>query len=86
MVWDENRKIRESRTNLFCSHLQKIFLAGPPMSVRNSAYSDMATLLLTNIPIYHFENMATLCIVGLYLCLKKKKTIVRLFFTERMTD
>ena len=39
---------------------QKIFLAGPPMSVRNSAYSNVATLLLTNVPIHHFENMATL--------------------------
>ena len=29
------------------------------MSVRNFAYSDMATLRLTNVPIHHFENMAT---------------------------
>ena len=30
------------------------------MSVQNFAYSDMATLLLKKVPIYHFENMATL--------------------------
>ena len=30
------------------------------MSVRNSAYSDVATLLLRNVPIYRVENMVTL--------------------------
>ena len=44
MIWDENRKIRKSQTNLFCPPLQKNSLAGPPMSVRNSIYLDMATL------------------------------------------
>ena len=34
------------------------------MSVPNCAYSDMATLLLTNVPIHHFETMATLLIDG----------------------
>ena len=62
--WEENRKIRESQTNLFCSP-PKFFFAGSPMSVRNSAYSDTATLLLTNVPIHNFENMATLSLVSL---------------------
>ena len=40
---------QEISDNFILSAPSKIILAGPPMSVRNSAYSDMATLLYANI-------------------------------------
>ena len=52
------------------------------MSVQNSAYSDMATLLVTNVRIHHFENMATLNIMLVerrHLIHKFKLTKVRNF-------